>query len=129
TAIDGAPQRVIRTDMVDQLERAGLTRLPKAALNALRFRKLTGTAMGDLLREGLAMKKNQDLSWAQLAMAANAPMLTKATMVDGEIEVGILPTGQCVGVVDDLPTCEELIGRIVDEAVTAMNRIAPTSHT
>jgi NAD(P)H-dependent flavin oxidoreductase YrpB (nitropropane dioxygenase family) len=56
-------------------------------------------------------------------------MLTKATMVDGEIEVGILPTGQCVGVVDDLPTCEELIGRIVDEAVTAMNRIAPTSHT
>jgi len=129
TAIDGAPQRVIRTDMVDQLERAGLTRLPKAALNALRFRKLTGTAMGDLLREGLAMKKNQDLSWAQLAMAANAPMLTKATMVDGEIEVGILPTGQCVGVVEDLPTCEELIGRIVDEAVTAMNRIAPTSHT
>ena len=75
------------------------------------------------------MKKNQDLSWAQLAMAANAPMLTKATMVDGEIEVGILPTGQCVGVVEDLPTCEELIGRIVDEAVTAMNRIAPTSHT
>ncbi|MEM9465579.1 MAG: nitronate monooxygenase [Actinomycetota bacterium] len=129
TAIDGAPQRVIRTDMVDQLEKAGLTRLPKAALNALRFRKLTGTSMRDLLREGLAMKKNQDLSWAQLAMAANAPMLTKATMVDGEIEVGILPTGQCVGVVDDLPTCDDLIGRIVVEAVEAIDRLTPVSSS
>ena len=116
TAIDGAPQRVIRTEMVDELERSRLTRLPKAALNALRFRKLTGTSMPDLLSEGLAMKKNQDLSWSQLAMAANAPMLTKATLVDGNAEVGILPTGQCVGVVDDLPTCEELITRIVAEA-------------
>ncbi len=43
------------------------------------------------------MKKTQDLSWAQMAMAANAPMLTKATMVDGHLEVGILPTGQGVG--------------------------------
>ena len=129
TAIDGAPQRVIRTDLVDQLERSGLTRLPKAALNALRFRKLTGTSMRDLLREGLAMKKSQDLSWAQLAMAANAPMLTKATMVDGELEVGILPTGQCVGVVDDLPTCDELISRIVTEAVEAMDRLTPVASS
>ena len=85
TAIDGAPQRVIRTEMVESLEKAGLTRFPKAALNALRFRKMTATSLGDLLREGLAMKRTGS-SWAQLAMAANAPMLTKATMVDGEIE-------------------------------------------
>lgn len=128
-AIDGAPQRVIRTDMVDSLENAGLTRFPKAVLNALRFRKMTATSLGDLLREGLAMKKSQDLSWAQLAMAANAPMLTKATMVDGAIGVGILPTGQCVGVVDDLPTCDELIQRIVGEAVKAMNRLAPAASS
>jgi NAD(P)H-dependent flavin oxidoreductase YrpB (nitropropane dioxygenase family) len=123
TAIDGAPQRVIRTEMIDELERSRLTRLPKAALNALRFRSLTGTSISDLLREGLAMKKNQDLSWAQLAMAANAPMLTKATMVDGNAEVGILPTGQCVGVVDDLPTCAELIARIVEQATSRFDAV------
>ena len=70
------------------------------------------------------MKKNQDLSWSQLAMAANAPMLTRATMVDGQIDVGILPTGQCVGVVDDLPTCDELIARIVDEAIERLDSFA-----
>ena len=30
------------------------------------------------------MRRNQDLTWAQLALAANAPMLIKATMVDGQ---------------------------------------------
>jgi len=116
TAIDGAPQRVIRTEVIENLERTGLLQLPRAGLNALKFRKLTGTSMGDLLKEGLNMKKNQDLTWAQVAMAANAAMLTRASMVEGKLEVGILPTGQCVGVVDDLPTCDELISRIVGEA-------------
>ena len=51
-----------------------------------------------------------------MALAANAPMLIKATMVDGKPEVGILPTGQVVGVVDELPTVAELLDRIVAEA-------------
>jgi NAD(P)H-dependent flavin oxidoreductase YrpB (nitropropane dioxygenase family) len=117
TAVDGHPQRVIRTEIIDELERASLlTRLPKAAMNALRFRRLTGTSIGALLKEGLAMRKSQDLTWAQLAMAANAPMLTKAAMVDGHPEVGILPTGQVVGEIDELPTVDELVQRIVAEA-------------
>jgi NAD(P)H-dependent flavin oxidoreductase YrpB (nitropropane dioxygenase family) len=122
-AIDGAPQRVIRTKMVDDLEKAGMLAFPKALANALKFRKLTGTTYRNLLREGLAMKKNQDLSWSQLALAANAPMLTKAAIVDGHPEVGILPTGQGVGDNDELPTCAELIERIVAQAVEALDRL------
>jgi NAD(P)H-dependent flavin oxidoreductase YrpB (nitropropane dioxygenase family) len=124
TSIDGHPQRVIRTEMIDELERASLlTRLPKAAMNALRFRKLTGTSFRSLLQEGLAMRRSQDLTWAQLAMAANAPMLTKAAMVDGHPEVGILPTGQVVGEIDELPTVAELIGRIISEAEETLGRL------
>ena len=123
TAVDGAPQRVIRTEVVDALERRGVLKFPRALANALRFRRLTDTSLGDLLREGLAMKRSQDLTWTQVAMAANAPMLTRATMVEGRLEVGILPTGQCVGVVDDLPTCEELISRIVAEASERLDTV------
>ena len=82
----------------------------------MRFLRLTGTSFGALLREGFAMKKNQNLTWSQVAMAANAPMLTKATMVDGRPEVGILPTGQVVGVIDELPAVADLIARIMREA-------------
>ena len=43
TAVDGAPQRVIRTDLVDHLEKSGWLRsLPRALANAHAFRKETG---------------------------------------------------------------------------------------
>lgn len=122
-AIDGAPQRVIRTAMIESLEKSKLTAFPRALANAMRFRKLTGVSVADLVRDGLAMKNAQHLTWAQLALAANAPMLTKAAMVDGRAEVGILPTGQGVGAIDELPTCQELIDRIVAQAVAALDRV------
>jgi NAD(P)H-dependent flavin oxidoreductase YrpB (nitropropane dioxygenase family) len=124
TAIDGAPQRVIRTDVVDRIERASaLTRFPKALLAANRFRRETGTSVRDLVREGLSMRKHQDLTWSQLALAANAPMLIKATMVEGKPDVGILPTGQVTGVIAELPTVAELLDRIVVEARSTLKRL------
>ncbi len=116
-AVDGYPQRVIRTLLIDQLEKANpLTRFPRAALNALSLMRVTGTSLPELLEEGLAMKQNQELTWAQLAMAANAPMLTKASIVDGRVEAGILPTGQVTGVIDEIPSVAELLRRIMTEA-------------
>ncbi len=125
TALDGAPQRVIRTDVVDRIERSPkLLRFPRAAAAALRFRKETGTSLRHLVQEGVAMKRNQDLSWSQVALAANAPMLIKATMVDGKPEVGILPTGQVTGVIEELPTVAELLARITAEAEATLQRLA-----
>ena len=122
-AVDGAPQRVVATPMVERLERSRLFAFPRSALNALRFRNLTGTPMRDLLAEGIRMKRSGSLTWGQVAMAANAPMLTRATMVDGHPEVGILPTGQGVGSIHELPSCAELIGRTVAEAGAALDRL------
>jgi NAD(P)H-dependent flavin oxidoreductase YrpB (nitropropane dioxygenase family) len=127
TALDGAPQRVIRTELVDKLERSSIvTRLPRAAARAASFAKTTGTTPRALLKEGLAMRKHQDLTLAQLAMAANAPMLIKAALVDGNPEVGVLPTGQVTGVVTEVPTVAELIERIVAEAEKTLARLAGT---
>lgn len=124
TAVDGHPQRVIRTFLIDQLEKANpLTRFPRAALNALSLMKVTGTSLPELLEEGMAMKQSQELTWAQLAMAANAPMLTKASMVDGRVEAGILPTGQITGVIDEIPTVAELLQRIIAEAEATLERL------
>ena len=55
------------------------------------------------------MKKGNELRWAQVVMAANAPMMTKAALVDGRTDVGVLPTGQVVGVIDEFPTVAELV--------------------
>lgn len=123
-AVDGYPQRVIRTRLIDQLEKASfLTRFPRAALNALSLMRVTGTSLPELFEEGLAMKQSQELTWSQLAMAANAPMLTKASMVDGKVEAGILPTGQIAGVIDEIPSVEELLRRIMREADDTLKRL------
>lgn len=130
TAVDGAPQRVLRTEVVDRLERAPAPlRLPRALAAALRFRRAIGTSLRDLVREGLAMRRNQGLAWHQVAMAANAPMMTKAALVDGDLRAGVLPTGQVVGVIDDLPSVGELLARIEDEARTALKALGGTGGT
>jgi len=123
--VDGHPQRVVRTEMVDHLEGAGrLTVLPRSLANALRFRKLSGRSLDDLAREGIAMHKSQDLTWAQVAMGANAPMLTKAALVDGRLDAGVLPTGQVVGVIEALPTVAEIIAAVIAEAEATLDRLA-----
>lgn len=123
-AIDGAPQRVIRTSLVDRLSSGPqVLTLGRAVANAWRLRRLTDTSLGGLVREGLAMKRHGDLTWAQVAMAANAPMLTRATMVEGRLEAGILPTGQVTGLIEELPTVAELIEGMVAEASATLQRL------
>jgi NAD(P)H-dependent flavin oxidoreductase YrpB (nitropropane dioxygenase family) len=73
------------------------------------------------------MRKSLGLTWTQTLMAANAPMLTKAALVDGKVESGVLPSGQVVGVIDDLPTCKELIDRIIAEADKVLENLEGTS--
>ena len=124
TAVDGAPQRVIRTDLVAHLEKSSWLRaLPRALANAHAFRKETDSTLLALLKEGSAMKHGNELSWPQVVMAANAPMMTKAALVDGRTDVGVLPTGQVVGEIGELPTVEELIQRIMDEAGRVLDRL------
>ena len=79
------------------------------------------------MKEGWALKQGNELSWPQVVMAANAPMMTKAALVDGRTDVGILPTGQVVGEIAELPTVADLIGRIMAEAAAVLDRLGSRS--
>ena len=126
TQVDGVPHRVLRSTLVDRLVETGpVTSLPRAVGNALRFRKISGTPWRDLLAEGRAMRKSQALTWSQVVMAANTPMLLKAAMVDGRPDLGVMSSGQVVGVIDDLPSCADLIDRIMAEAEKVLAELAP----
>jgi NAD(P)H-dependent flavin oxidoreductase YrpB (nitropropane dioxygenase family) len=117
TAVDGLPHRMLRTDLVDSLERAGRTRaLAQAVRRAAGFRKLSGLSWPQMVRDGLAMKHGKELSWSQVLLAANTPMLLKASMVEGRTDLGVMASGQVAGVIEDLPSCEELVARVMSEA-------------
>jgi NAD(P)H-dependent flavin oxidoreductase YrpB (nitropropane dioxygenase family) len=122
--VDGMPHRVLRTDLVDALERSGAAMgLARAARNAVRFRRLTGGSWRALVREGVAMKRGGDRTWSQVLMAANTPMLLRAGLVEGDTGAGVLASGQVVGLLDDLPSVAELVGRIVADAEAAILRL------
>jgi NAD(P)H-dependent flavin oxidoreductase YrpB (nitropropane dioxygenase family) len=115
--VDGLPHRVLRTGLIDALETHGrVRRLAGAMRNAARFRRLSGMGWRAMVRDGRAMRHGRDLSWSQVLMAANTPMLLKAAMVDGRPDLGVMASGQVVGVIDDLPSCAELIERITRQA-------------
>jgi len=124
TQVDGVPHRVLRTDFTERLDRGRpLTSVARAVRNALRFQRLSGTRWRDMLREGRGMRRTQELSWNQVVMAANTPMLLKAAMVDGRPDLGVMSSGQVVGVIDDLPSVAELIDRIVHDAEAVLKRL------
>ncbi|WP_371550243.1 nitronate monooxygenase [Streptomyces sp. NBC_00554] len=117
TAVDGLPHRMLRTDFVDSLEKSGRTRaLAQAVRRAAGFRKISGLSWPAMIRDGLAMKHGKNLSWSQVLLAANTPMLLKSAMVDGRTDLGVMASGQVAGVIDDLPSCTELVDRIMTEA-------------
>jgi len=124
TQVDGWPHRVLRTPFVEHLEKAGrVTALPRAVKSAVGFQRLSGQPWREIVQEGLAMKKAQELNWSQVVMAANTPMLLKKAMVDGRPDLGVMASGQVVGMIDELPSVAELITRIMKEADEVLERL------
>ncbi|AXE85205.1 nitronate monooxygenase [Streptomyces sp. Go-475] len=123
-AVDGLPHRMLRTELVDALERSGRGRaLVRAVRHASGFRRLSGLTWRRMIRDGLALKHGKDLSWSQVLLAANTPMLLRAAMVDGRTDLGVMASGQVAGVIDDLPSCAELVERIMAEADGTLARL------
>jgi NAD(P)H-dependent flavin oxidoreductase YrpB (nitropropane dioxygenase family) len=126
TALDGMPQRLIVNELSKRLEGAGgVRKLFMAVQNALALRRETGATVPELLRSALATRANQKLSNAQMILAANAPILARIAMSEGDPVRGYLPSGTVAGVITDRPSCEELVTRIALEARETLERLCP----
>jgi len=127
--VDGVPHRVLRTTMVDRLERGGaMASLVRSARNAAAFRGLSGMSWREMISQGLALHrgtghKDSGLGWGQVLMAANTPVLLRAAMVDGRADLGLMSSGQVTGLIGDLPSCAELIEAIMTQASDCLDRL------
>jgi NAD(P)H-dependent flavin oxidoreductase YrpB (nitropropane dioxygenase family) len=123
--VDGMPQRVIRNKLVRRLESSNkLGLLIRALRSGLEYRKLSGASIRELLASAMSMQRAEKMSRAQTLMAANAPVLVAKAMVEGRPDEGVLPSGTVVGAIEDIPTCEELIHRIMEEAEQTLKALA-----
>jgi len=51
-------------------------------------------------------------------------VLYRSALLEGRTDVGVMASGQVVGMIDDIPSCEELLQRIVREANAVLDRFA-----
>jgi NAD(P)H-dependent flavin oxidoreductase YrpB (nitropropane dioxygenase family) len=91
--------------------------LVAAVRNAAKFKQMSGMTWRSMISDGMAMRHGKELTMAQVVMAANTPMLLKAGLVEGNTDAGVLASGQVAGILEDLPSCAELIESIVGDAI------------
>jgi NAD(P)H-dependent flavin oxidoreductase YrpB (nitropropane dioxygenase family) len=120
-ALDGQPMRVLPNEAYQQAV-SGRRRLAMLR-NAAEVRRITGQSWLQLAAEGLSLRRRAGLSLDQVSRAADAPLLIKAALVEGDPVHGLLPTGQVAGILNDEPTVAQLIERIMAEAERAGRRL------
>ncbi len=124
TKLDGLPQRMILNGTLDDLEKSSkFGMLIRALQNGLKYKSQTGMSMGQTVKTAWGMASKTDMTLGQTLMAGNAPMIIQKAMVEGKPNEGVLPSGQIAGLIDDLPSCEDIISQIVSDAQASLKRI------
>ena len=65
----------------------------------------------------------------QMARMAIGFEAFKNGCIEGDLDRGVLPLGQCTGLIEDTPSVAEVIDRIVEEAETARTTIDQVFET
>jgi enoyl-[acyl-carrier protein] reductase II len=120
---DGIPCRFIKTVGLNKMLERRFS-VKDAMLGALHIKQAQGVSTWELFnsafkirREGIPVQRVGDL--------ASGLLRAKAGITEGDEEYGIYSCGQVAGRIDDIPSCSELIERIITEAeyiLAALNR-------
>jgi enoyl-[acyl-carrier protein] reductase II len=108
--IDGLPGRWLKNPAAIKMAE-GRPSIFQGFSSALRIKKMVDIPFYKLLLGGLKQRGVQDL--VRQAMSLKG---LKAAIDDGDLETGVLPMSQAIGLMKDLPTCKEVIERTVAEA-------------
>jgi len=108
--IDGLPGRWLKNPAAIKMA-GGKPSLLQAFSSALRIKRMINVPFFKLFLGGLKQRSVQDLARQALSLKG-----LKVAIDNGDLETGVLPIGQAIGLIKDIPTCKEVIERTVSEA-------------
>ncbi len=113
--ISGRRARYLRNKLIETIERrgSGATMMEKVAGSWKMRRMYKDISIWELLTSGFKLRKAYERPLGELLAGFAKGELS---YVKGDADEGSITAGQVVGLINDLPTCEELIQRIVKEA-------------
>jgi enoyl-[acyl-carrier protein] reductase II len=117
---DGLWCRVLKTESAERMKRRGLD-LPAAFFNA---RDIAKSLRLPFIKLFIGVLLSGRKTAVQFAYLANASKAFQRATEEGDMEKGVLPVGQCTGLLKDEPTVKELLDRMVQEAETIEKRMA-----
>ncbi|MFC1984867.1 NAD(P)H-dependent flavin oxidoreductase [Chloroflexota bacterium] len=127
TAFDGIYNRVLRNRAAEDMLKK---RMPiiDAISAALYMKKTMKLSLPELVRQAFSIKSQATRfgtksSWAETMRFAIGSSLTTRATIEGDPINGLLPTGQGVGMIEDIPTVAEVIERTVAEAETIIESL------
>ena len=108
--IDGLPGRWLKNPAAIRMAE-GKPSLFQALSSAHSIKRMIDVPFFKLFLGGLKQRSVQDLARQALSISG-----LKIAIDNGDLETGVLPIGQAIGLIKDLPTCREVIERAVAEA-------------
>ncbi len=108
--IDGLPGRWLKSPAAIKLAE-GKPPLLQALSSALQINRMIDVPIFKLFLGGLKQRGVQDLARQAVSISG-----LKVAIDNGDLETGVLPMSQAVGLIKDIPTCKEVIERTVAEA-------------
>ena len=108
--IDGLPGRWLKTPTAMKLAE-GKTSFIRALSSALQIKHMIDVPIVKLFLGGLKQRGVHNLARQALSISG-----LKVAIDNGDLETGVLPISQAIGLIKDVPTCKEVIERTVSEA-------------
>ena len=113
---DGLSHRLIFNKYIEKIDRSNpISLFLMSVTSAWKYKQITKASFGDLFKSFFAMLKGDDLTISQSIMSANSPAIIQKAMVEGSPNEGAMPSGQVAGIITNLPSCKELIDKIMRE--------------
>lgn len=121
--IDGLPGRWLKNPAAIKIAQQRPSFL-QALSSGLRIKRMIDVPFFKLFLGGLKQRGVQDLARQALSLEG-----LRIAIENGDLDRGVLPMSQAIGLIKDLPTCKEVIERTVAEAeellATAMKKFSP----
>ncbi|MBI1773975.1 MAG: nitronate monooxygenase [Proteobacteria bacterium] len=129
-AVDGLPQRLIDNAELRRIEEMGVVqRLTLGIRYGLDWSRRSGLGLAQTLAAAARMAFGDRLGFSATVMAATAPVLIQRALSEGDPDGGLLPSGQVAALIDQLPSCAELLSDMIEEAVRCIDRLSAMNET
>ena len=124
-----ANTRMLRTKKAEGMRRRRSPELSGLA-GVLETKRMLKLSWWELIRAGFNTRKTEEgMTLRQQYRYAASSARSHKVMFEGDENAGALPAGQVVGGIDDLPSCQELVERIVAEAEEVLGSVMERIHS